>query len=86
MIYKLNIHMKHSNTVATLEMTSGRRSRINAKTSGSNPSANHKVAIPKVLSDALRQHGASSAFDKLTPGKRREYAEYFEAAKQDSTK
>ena len=44
------------------------------------------VAIRKVLSDALRQHGVSSAFDKLTPGKCREHAEYFEAAKQDSTK
>tara|TARA_A100001037_G_scaffold263708_1_gene254096 strand:+ start:657 stop:1217 length:561 start_codon:yes stop_codon:yes gene_type:complete len=50
------------------------------------PERKPKATIPKVLSDALRQHGASSAFDKLTPGKRREYAEYIEAAKQNSTK
>lgn len=44
-------------------------------------------AVPEVLQQALDSDSAlKNAFEKLTPGKRREYSEYIVEAKQDKTK
>ena len=45
------------------------------------------VEIPSVLKEALIQdEGLNSAFLSLSPGKRREYAEYISEAKRETTK
>lgn len=51
------------------------------------PERAKRLAIPPELRDALRKRKkAGASFDKLTPGKRREYAEYVASAKQAATK
>jgi len=51
------------------------------------PQRKKAVAMPDELAAAFRkQRKAESSFNKLTPGKQREYAEYVATAKQDATK
>ncbi len=51
------------------------------------PARNKSVEIPKELASALAKNKrAKAAFDKLTPGKRREYAEYISEAKREATR
>lgn len=46
-----------------------------------------KVVVPELLKDALSKNcEAQSVFDKLSPSKQRDYAEYISNAKQDKTK
>ena len=46
-----------------------------------------EAKVPPELTKALRtQKGATAAFAELTPGKRREYAEYVAGAKREETK
>ncbi|MBB3698692.1 YdeI/OmpD-associated family protein [Flammeovirga yaeyamensis] len=45
------------------------------------------VALPELLITALTEDPSlKSSFDTLTPGKRKEYAEYIETAKREATK
>jgi uncharacterized protein YdeI (YjbR/CyaY-like superfamily) len=45
------------------------------------------VRVPEFLQNALDSDGTfKKAFDSLTPGKRREYAEYIDTAKREATK
>jgi len=51
------------------------------------PDRAKKLAVPPELEAALaKRRRARAAFDALTPGKRREYAEYVASAKRDETK
>jgi len=51
------------------------------------PERNKPLTVPPELRAALREHGkAKASFEALTPGKRREYAEYVAEAKRDDTK
>lgn len=51
------------------------------------PVRNRPLVIPPPLRDALSQNKkASNAFNKLTKGKQREYADYIADAKRDETK
>ena len=46
-----------------------------------------KLEIPKELKFALEEHPEfRSAFEKLTPGKRREYADHIASAKREATR
>jgi len=48
---------------------------------------NKALTVPAELQSAFRRRGkARTSFQKLTPGKRREYAEYVDSAKRDETK
>lgn len=49
------------------------------------PRSNH-FEIPEVLTDALKTHGLQTAFEKFTPFRQREFAEYISEAKQEKTK
>ncbi|SFN72850.1 Uncharacterized conserved protein YdeI, YjbR/CyaY-like superfamily, DUF1801 family [Bizionia echini] len=45
------------------------------------------IQLPKELTDYLNSHKEMKlAFKKLTPGKQREYSEYIDSAKRDTTK
>lgn len=45
------------------------------------------VVVPDDMAEALaNREGASGAFDALSPGKRREYAEYIASAKREETR
>lgn len=51
------------------------------------PVRNQPLEVPAELQVALRRHGkAGTSFKKMTPGKRREYAEYVASAKRDETR
>lgn len=51
------------------------------------PQRKKGVVIPSLLSAALENNSEfKNAFEQLTPGKQREYAEYIATAKQDKTK
>ena len=51
------------------------------------PQRNKPVEVPAELRAALRKRAAVRAsFEAMTPGKRREYAEYVASAKRDDTK
>lgn len=51
------------------------------------PERKKAVAIPEELQAAFRkQRKARASFDKLTPGKQREYLDYVAQAKQDATR
>ena len=51
------------------------------------PERNKPVTVPAALQAAFRKHGeAKTSFAKLTPGRRREYADYIASAKRDETK
>lgn len=51
------------------------------------PARNQPVAIPPELDKALQQDSAArNAFQSLTPGRQREYAQYIDEAKRDATK
>jgi uncharacterized protein YdeI (YjbR/CyaY-like superfamily) len=51
------------------------------------PARGTPVAVPAPLKTALAQNkAAAAAFKSLTPGKRREYADYVKDAKRDDTK
>jgi uncharacterized protein YdeI (YjbR/CyaY-like superfamily) len=51
------------------------------------PDRNKKLVIPPELKAALAKNKrAAAAFEKLTPGKQREYAEHIIEAKQAATK
>lgn len=51
------------------------------------PARGKSVVVPRELQVALRRRKrAGAAFQKMTPGKRREYAEYVASAKQAATK
>ncbi|ANQ48608.1 hypothetical protein MY04_1231 [Flammeovirga sp. MY04] len=57
----------------------GREVEMNKKTT--------TVVLPQLLITALAEDPSlKSSFDTLTPGKRKEYAEYIETAKRDATK
>jgi len=46
-----------------------------------------KVVVPQLLQDALNKNiNTHAAFEKLSPSKRRDYAEYIANAKQEKTK
>ena len=49
--------------------------------------AKKKVAIPELMEARFKENSAfKKAFDDLTPGKQREYAEYIASAKREATK
>ncbi|GAB5399800.1 MAG: YdeI family protein [Aureisphaera sp.] len=51
------------------------------------PERKKEVSIPPELKDALEKNkDLKTAFEKFTPGKQREYAEYIGAAKREATK
>ena len=51
------------------------------------PQRNKPVVVPVELQSALtKKKKTAKAFEKLTPGKQREYAEYISDAKRDATK
>jgi len=51
------------------------------------PERKKVMAMPEELEAAFRkQRKAKASFDKLTPGRQREYAEYVATAKQDATR
>jgi len=51
------------------------------------PDRNKPLTVPAELQAAFRKRGkARTSFDKMTPGKRREYAEYVASAKRDETR
>jgi uncharacterized protein YdeI (YjbR/CyaY-like superfamily) len=51
------------------------------------PERRRGLTVPTELRDALRKRKkAAASFDKLTPGKRREYADFVASAKQAATK
>jgi len=51
------------------------------------PERGKKVVVPAELDGALRRNAkAKAGFQQLTPGKRREYAEYIASAKREETK
>lgn len=51
------------------------------------PDRSKPVVVPPELTAALKQRATSrKAFDALTPGKRREYADYIAEAKREATK
>lgn len=51
------------------------------------PVRSKKLVIPTELQSVLDEDSdLNAAFDRLTPGKKREYAEYIDSAKQEPTK
>ena len=51
------------------------------------PDRRKPLTVPAELQAAFRKHKkAKAGFEKLTPSKRREYADYIAAAKQDATR
>jgi uncharacterized protein YdeI (YjbR/CyaY-like superfamily) len=45
-----------------------------------------KIEAPKELEDALKSANLEASFDRLTPGKKKEYYEYISSAKRAQTK
>jgi len=51
------------------------------------PARNKPLTVPAELEAAFRKHAsARTSFAKLTPGRRREYAEYVASAKREETR